>query len=152
MTLFLLRAYGDFVIAVNMVSRSLFRENMMLVASKHLEPLYEVLEPLLPFPVKIRFVDFKIDKQLMRCFTNKYLFHPHTLTELSALRHYIRAEKIRGTAYLEQQKELVFHVFFVAIHSVLSYQMLLCTSLMPIFFSAPIHSLESIPFDKKRSY
>lgn len=152
MTLFLLRAYGDFVIAVNMVSRSLFREKIILVASKHLEPLYRVLESVLPAPVQIRFVDFKMDKQLMRCFTNKYLFHPHTLTELSALRQYLRAEKITGTAYLEQQKRMYFPRFFCnhSFRSIVSHGPVYQS--YADFFSVALDTLEAIPFDKKKHH
>lgn len=152
MTLFLLRAYGDFVIAVNMVSKSLFREKIMLVASKHLEPLYQVIEPLLPFPVQIRFVDFKLDKQLMRCFTNKYLFHPHTLTELSALRKYLRAEKITGTAYLEKQNRIYFPRFFChhPFRSIVSHGPVYQS--YADFFSVHLHTLEEIPFEKKKHH
>lgn len=122
----------------------------MLVASKHLEPLYQVIEPLLPFPVQIRFVDFKMDKQLMRCFTDKYLFHPHTLIELSALRQYLRAEKITGTAYLEQQKRIFFPRFFCnhSFRSIVSYAPVYQS--YADFFSVPLDTLEGIPFDKKK--
>jgi hypothetical protein len=150
MTLFLLRAYGDFVIAVNMVSRSLFREKIMLVASKHLEPLYQVIEPLLSNPVQIRFVDFKLDKQLMRCFTNKYLLHPHTLTELSALRRYLHDEKITGTAYLEQQKRIFLPRFFCQhpFRSIVSNDPVYQS--YADFLSVPLETLEAIKFDKNK--
>lgn len=144
--LFLLRAFGDFLIAVHMVSKSSVSTTIKLVASKHLEPLYRALEPLLPAPVQIAFVDFKIDKQLMRCFTNKYLFHPQTLSELIALRHYLREEKIMGDLYLEQQKRIFFPRWFCnqAFRFVVADK--------PVYqsyadcFSVPLHTLENIPF------
>ena len=144
--LFLLRAFGDFLIAVHMVSKSTYSTTIKLVVSKHLEPLYRALEPHLPAPVQIEFVNFKIDKQLMRCFTNKYVFHPQTFSELIALRHYLREEKITGELYLEQQKRIFFPQLFC------NHAFRFVVADKPVYqsyadcFSVPLNTLENIPF------
>lgn len=146
MTLFLLRAYGDFLIAVNVASRSAHRETIFLVASKHLQPLYEVIAPELPSPIQIRFVDFSLDKQLMRCFTNKFLLHPHTLTELYSLRRFIRKSlasgEMSGELYLEQRKRIFFPRIFCGMHFRPVVTGGKVYEAYARFFSVPMHQLE----------
>lgn len=147
MTLFLLRAYGDFLIAVNVASRSTNRESIFLIASKHLEPLYEVIAPELPGAIQIRFVDFSLDKQLMRCFTNRFLLHPHTLTELYSLRRLIRkgfaSGEMSGELYLEQQKRIFFPRFFCGMHFRPVVTRGKVYEAYARFFSVPMHQLET---------
>lgn len=155
MTLFLLRAYGDFLIAVNVASRSANRASVLLIASKHLEPLYEVIAPELPAPVQIRFVDFSLDKQLMRCFTNRFLLHPHTLTELYSLRRLIRKSlasgEVGGELYLEQQKRIYIPRFFCGMHFRPVVTRGKVYEAYARFFSVPMHQLETFERGKQET-
>lgn len=149
-TLFLLRAYGDFVIALNVVSRTASRENIQLVASVHLEPLYKAIQPFLPAPVEVQFVDFGIQKQLMRCFTNKYMIHPHAVKELNALRNYLHERHITDNIFLEQKKRIWIPRLFC------NYPFRSVVSDGPVyrsyadFFSVPFQTLEAIPYEREK--
>ncbi len=146
--LFLLRAYGDFTIALSIAAHSPNKEQFLVVASKHLEPLYTALAPHLSAFVPIRFIDFGIDGQLMRCFTNKFILHPHTFRELSSLRRFVQEQLKDETLYLEQQKRIFFPRIFCGKH------------FKPIVTNAPVYKsyarflsvslteFENIPFDR----
>jgi hypothetical protein len=150
--LFLLRAYGDFLIAVHMASKSKARSPITLIASKHLEPFYTALPLTLPSHIDIRFHDFNISRQLMGCFTDRFLFHPHTITELLALRSYVRTHAMEGTAYLEQKKRgflprlFCGYPFRFVVGGGSVYQA------YADFFSTPFHELENIAFDSHKQF
>lgn len=150
--LFLLRAYGDFLIAVHMASKSKARSPITLIASKHLEPFYTALPLILPSHIDIRFHDFNIKRQLMGCFTDRFLFHPHTVAELLALRSYMRTHTLEGTAYLEQQKRAFLprlfcgYPFRFVVEGGSVYQA------YAKFFSTPLQELENINFDSHKQF
>lgn len=102
----LLRAYGDFVIALHLAAKNQLSIPIRLIASAHFEPLYKALPIELPANLCIQFVPFHIQHNIMSCFTDRYLINPSTLKELQALKHYIKANPIEGQYYLEQQKRI----------------------------------------------
>lgn len=149
--LFLLRAYGDFLIALHMASKNKIDSTITLVASKHLEPLYTALSPTLPGNVSIRFCNFKIRNNLMAFFTNKYFFSPDNLFEILALRRYIRKNFRNKDCYLEQRKRIsLFNIF--AGHpfkSIISDQNVY--KAYADFFSIPLQQLENISFEPRKN-
>lgn len=84
---FLLRAYGDFAIAVQGLPSS-----DEIVASSHLKPLYEALISRgCISPRAISFVDFGITGSQLNLFTNKTFLGIDTLCQLSKIKKYTRA-------------------------------------------------------------
>ena len=99
---FLLRAYGDFVIAIQALGAS-----DTIVASLHLKPLYEALisrSCIEPKP-NLTFVDFGISGSQLNFFTNKKLFSFETIQQVSKIAKYIR-ENPGYDDYLEQSARL----------------------------------------------
>ncbi|MES2330180.1 MAG: hypothetical protein V4539_11300 [Bacteroidota bacterium] len=108
-SIFLLRAYGDCIIALTSMRNSPRMSSVELILSNHLEPLYHALpQEKLPAGLRLRFHDFGIKKGLMRCFTTKYLLHTDTVLELRALQEYIKMTKKENsefnTMFLENKK------------------------------------------------
>jgi hypothetical protein len=84
---FLLRAYGDFAIAVQALPSS-----DQIVASLHLKPLYDALiSRACISPRTISFVDFGITGSQLNLFTNKDFLGIDTLCQLSKIKKYTRA-------------------------------------------------------------
>jgi len=84
---FLLRAYGDFAIAVQGLAAT-----DSIVASLHLKPLYEALLSRGCFsPRAISFVDFGIKGSQLNLFTNRDFLRIDTFRQLSKIKKYIRA-------------------------------------------------------------
>ena len=107
---FLLRAYGDFAIAVQALAAT-----DVIVASLHLKPLYDALISrgcISPrTPRSIEFVDFGITGSQLNLFTNKTFFSIDTFRQLSKIRKYIRANP--GTSdFVEQSARLGLLNFF----------------------------------------
>ena len=76
--IFVLRAYGDFTILLQSLLRSNKQSQYKLVASAHLQSLFNSLQQFINFgAIQIEFVDFGIDKTLLRFFTNKFFFSPN---------------------------------------------------------------------------
>lgn len=104
---FLLRAYGDFAIAVQALTSS-----DQIVASLHLKPLYDALvsRECIP-PRNISFVDFGITGSQFNLFTNKTFFHIDTFRQLSKIKQYVRANP-GSTDFVEQSARLGLLNFF----------------------------------------
>lgn len=84
--IFLLRAYGDFIVALQSLIHSSAIASYQLIASLHHRSLFEALPAsLIPANLNIRFVDFGIEGPMLRAFTNRHLLNGATLTELKAL-------------------------------------------------------------------
>ncbi len=84
---FVLRAYGDFAIAVQALPSS-----DKIVASLHLKPLYDaLLSRGCIAPRSIEFVDFGITGSQLNLFTNKDFLGIDTLCQLSKIKKYTRA-------------------------------------------------------------
>lgn len=98
---FLLRAYGDFAIAVQGLAPS-----DEIVASLHLKPLYDVLISRgCISPRSIDFVDFGISGSQLNLFTNKDFLGFDTLCQLSKIKNYISANP-NSTDFVEQSARL----------------------------------------------
>ena len=112
--IFLLRAFGDFVIFLNAFTRSSKKDQFTIVASGHLKPLYEAIVAVYPLDgIHIEFVDFGIDKGQLRLFTNKHFISAQTFKETNAIKTYIQSHpNTSGTDYIEQDKRIGLFNFF----------------------------------------
>jgi hypothetical protein len=100
---FLLRAYGDFAIAVHAIAPS-----DEIIASMHLKPLYDALVSRKCIPIRdISFVDFGITGSQFNLFTNKEFLRINTLSQLSKIKEYIRLNPGQND-YVEQSARLGF--------------------------------------------
>jgi len=102
--LFLLRAYGDFVILIQALIQSPQKNKYTLIVSQHLEPLYKELALVIDLSyIPIQFVNFGIHTSQLRLFTNKYLLSPATFKELKQIRKFVEQNpNITGQDYIEQ--------------------------------------------------
>ena len=98
---FLLRAYGDFAIAVQALPAT-----DSIVASLHLKPLYDALISRgCISPRTIEFVNFGIKGSQLNLFTNKALFSIDTFRQLSKIKDYIN-ENPGSSDFVEQSARL----------------------------------------------
>jgi hypothetical protein len=106
--IFVLRAYGDFTILLQALLRSNKKSQYKLVASSHLQPLYNSLQKFVNFDaIQIEFVNFGIDKGLLRFFTNKFLISLACFKELESIKTYIKSNpNNEGQDYIEQDKRI----------------------------------------------
>lgn len=108
-TLFFLRSYGDFVIALSECQCKQSDRQLRMIASKHLQPLYvaiTAMEPVLQLP-QIEFVDFGVQYGLLASFTNKHFFSRATTHELKRIRQFFTTIPDRDTLFLEQKKRML---------------------------------------------
>ena len=106
--IFLLRAYGDFVIFLNAFTKSPNKEQYNIVASKHLQPLYDAIKTFYPLEIiQIEFVNFELDKGQLRLFTNKHFLSTQTIKEIRAIKRYLKKyHNQTGIDYVEQDKRM----------------------------------------------
>jgi hypothetical protein len=98
---FLLRAYGDFAIAVQALAST-----DQIVASLHLKALYEALVSRgCISPRIIEFVDFGITGSQLNLLTNKDFFRVDTFRQLSKIKAYLRANP-GSSDFVEQNARL----------------------------------------------
>lgn len=111
--IFVLRAYGDFTILLQALLRSNKKSQYKLVASSHLQPLFISLQKFVNFDaIQIEFVDFGIDKTLLRFFTNKFFFSSNCVKELKSIKTYLKANpNSEGQDYIEQDKRITWFNF-----------------------------------------
>ena len=104
--IFLLRAYGDFVILLQALLESPQKNKYTIIASKHLQPLYEELALVIDLSnIQIQFLDFGINNTQLNLFTNKHLLSLDTFTELNQIKNFVKQNpNIEGTDYFEQDK------------------------------------------------
>jgi ADP-heptose:LPS heptosyltransferase len=114
--IFLLRAYGDFVIFLHAITKSSKKEQYSIVASKHLEPLYDAIKTFFLLEnIQIDFVNFELDKGQLRLFTNKHFLSLQTIKELQAIKSYIKKyPNNTGIDYVEQDKRIGLLNLFTA--------------------------------------
>jgi hypothetical protein len=104
---FLLRAYGDFAIAVQALPSS-----DQIVASLHLKPLYNALLSRGCIPARsIDFVDFGITGSQLNLFTNKEFLRVDTLRQLSKIKEYIHVNT-GSNDFVEQSARLSLLNFY----------------------------------------
>ena len=106
--LFLLRAYGDFVILLQALLESPQKNKYTIIASKHLRPLYEELALVIDFTsIQIQFIDFGIANTQLSLFTNRHLLSLNTIKELKQIKNFVKQNpNIDGTDYIEQDKRI----------------------------------------------
>ena len=105
---FLLRAYGDFAIAVQALAAT-----DTIVASLHLKPLYDALISRgCISPLSIDFVDFGITGSQLNLFTNKTFFSIDTFRQLLKIKQYIQANP-GSSDFVEQSARLGLLNFFM---------------------------------------
>jgi len=106
--LFLLRAYGDFVILLQALLESPPKNKYSLIASKHLEPLYQELALVINISsIQIQFIDFGISNTQLSLFTNKHLLSINTLKELKQIKNFVKQNPNKeGQDYIEQDKRI----------------------------------------------
>ena len=114
--LFLLRAYGDFVIAIRSVLLSPQPSSIQLVASNHLYPLFEAISLTMDTSqIQIDFEDFGIQQGQLNLFTNRYLIQQNTLEQVKKIKSYL-AENENEALFedvLEQQRKKNLFQFMV---------------------------------------
>jgi ADP-heptose:LPS heptosyltransferase len=106
--LFLLRAYGDFIIAIRSALLSSDPSSINLVASNHLYPLYEAISMAMDTSkLKISFEDFGINQSQLNLFTNRHLFENDTLEQIKKIKNYLKESPIHSLEedYLEQKRK-----------------------------------------------
>ena len=104
---FLLRAYGDFAIAVQALAAT-----DVIVASLHLKPLYDALISRGCIPSRsIDFVDFGITGSQLNLFTNRGFLSFDTFRQLAKIKKYIQANPVSGD-FVEQSARLGLLNFF----------------------------------------
>ena len=106
--LFLLRAYGDFVILLQALIQSPQKNKFSLIASKHLEPLYQELALVIDLSsIQIQFINFGITNTQLSLFTNKHLLSLNMLNELKQIKNFIKQNpNTEGTDFIEQEKRI----------------------------------------------
>jgi hypothetical protein len=106
--LFLLRAYGDFVILLQALLESPQKNKYYLIASKHLQPLYQELTLVINVScIQIEFIDFGITNTQLSLFTNKHLLSINTLKELKQIKNFVKQNPNQdGQDYIEQDKRI----------------------------------------------
>ena len=102
--LFLLRAYGDFVILLQALLESPQKNKYTLIASKHLEPLYQELALVINVSsLQIQFINFGITNTQLSLFTNKHFLSINTLNELKQIKKFVKQNpNNEGIDYIEQ--------------------------------------------------
>ena len=106
--LFLLRAYGDFVILLQALMQSPQKNKYTIIASKHLQPLYEELTLVIDLTsIQIQFINFGISNTQLSLFTNKHLLSLDTLSELKQIKKFVKLNpNNEGIDYIEQDKRI----------------------------------------------
>jgi len=102
--IFLLRAYGDCIVALQSILNSPLRAELEIIASKHHQPLVNALPAkLIPADLNIQFVDWGMNTPLLRAFSNRYLLHADTRRELLAIRSFLQQHPVpQGGDWVEQ--------------------------------------------------
>ena len=106
--LFLLRAYGDFVILLQALMQSPQKNKYTIIASKHLQPLYDELALVIDLTsIKIQFINFGITHTQLSLFTNKHLLSLNMLNELKQIKNFVKQNpNTEGADYIEQDKRI----------------------------------------------
>ena len=106
--IFILRAFGDFVIFLNSILRSSNKQQYKIIVSAHLQPLYDALKKNINTQgLQIEFVNFQIDKGQLRLFTNKHFVSSNTIKEINSIQSYIKQHPNNtGIDYIEQNKRV----------------------------------------------
>ena len=106
--LFLLRAYGDFVILLQALIQSPQKNKYTIISSKHLQPLYDELALVIDLSsIQTQFIDFAITNTQLSLFTNKHLLSLNTINELKKIKNFVKQNPNKeGRDYIEQDKRI----------------------------------------------
>ena len=106
--LFLLRAYGDFVILLQALMQSPQKNKYTIIASKHLQPLYEELALVIDLTsIQIQFINFGITNTQLSLFTNKHILSLNMLNELKQIKNFVQQNpNTKGQDYIEQSTRI----------------------------------------------
>ena len=106
--LFLLRAYGDFVILLQALIQSPQKNKYTIISSKHLQPLYDELALVIDLSsIQTQFIDFAITNTQLSLFTNKHLLSLNTINELKKIKNFVKQNPHKeGRDYIEQDKRI----------------------------------------------
>jgi hypothetical protein len=102
-------SYGDFTIAMFVFKRAILssptKSSFRLVASVHLQPLYEDMlktDPDLQ-RLSIEFEDFKISHKILGVLTNRHFFKRHSFTEIVGLKRYLNQPHLEHNKWMVEQ-------------------------------------------------
>ena len=116
-SLLFLRSFGDFVIALSVLSKSNSTSSYRFIASAHLEPLYKAILKKKPsLNIQVEFHDFIIRRKILGAFTNRHLLDLHSFKELKQLTKLVKELNKASTVYLEQQRRLWLTSLFLPKH------------------------------------
>ena len=106
--LFLLRAYGDFVILLQALMQSPQKNKYTIIASKHLQPLYDELAFVIDLTsIQIQFINFAITNTQLSLFTNKHLLSLNMLNELKEIKNFVKQNlNTEGRDFIEHDKRI----------------------------------------------
>ena len=107
--IFLLRAYGDFAIALNAITNSNESSKIEIIASKHLQPLFNAIaEKINLTNLNIQFIDFGIQSSLLNFFTNKNFIKFTTIIQLFKIKKFLNLNKNSQVVdFIEQNNKLI---------------------------------------------
>lgn len=147
----MLRAFGDFIIAIHLAVKNKSHHPIHFIASKHFEPLFNELNLTVPPNFSIQFFEFNIRHNIMGCLTDRYLFSFSTIKELITLKTFMINYPIPGQYFLEHKKRSALLSAFCG------YQFKHIIDKQNVyqgyanFFAASLDDLENIPFNLKQS-
>jgi ADP-heptose:LPS heptosyltransferase len=103
---FVIRAYGDFVIMLRCLLLSEYKQAYTLIVSEHLRPLYTAIEKVInTTSLNVEFHDFGIKKAQLSLFTNKHLLSQNTFNEVAKIKTFLQSSSNnKEVDYLEQNK------------------------------------------------
>lgn len=109
-TVFLLRSYGDFVIALSGSRSRQMGSPLRMVASDHFRPLYQAIAgmKIVQDLSDIEFADLGVRYGLMACFTNRHFFSAANIQELKKLRSFMATIPDDHDLFLEQKSRAGF--------------------------------------------
>jgi len=111
--LFLIRAYGDFIIAIRAILFSPQPSSIKIVASEHFKPLYSALAKVIDLSsLQIEFQNFEINNAQLNLFTDRYLLDSSTIKQLKSIRKYfLKSSDENFEDYIEHNKRLKLFQF-----------------------------------------
>lgn len=114
--LFLLSAYGDFVIAIRSALLAPNPSSLTIIASNHLYPLFEAISMVVDTSqLNISFEDFGINQNQLNLFTNRHLLQKDTLGQIRKIKSYFSENILEDyfEDFLEQKRKKRVFQFLV---------------------------------------
>lgn len=114
--LFLLSAYGDFIIAIRSALLAPQPTALTIIASNHLYPLFEAISMVIDTSkLNISFEDFGINQNQLNLFTNRHLIQKDTLAQIQKIKSYFSENTLEDyfEDFLEQKRKKRLFQFLV---------------------------------------